>query len=616
MVEKKNKLIRKIKYNYEHMGIKNRTLLLISTLIIVTLALFIYIFVSVYNRKVSNDNIFYSEEILDNTITNLNSYFDEISSIANDTNYEYYLQNYLIEERENDTSYTSLSSASSMRDYEMSAKLFNSTMNNRSDVSSIMIFGKNSLLLYKSIYSYMYVITDYTTLPWYQNALRNPKQSIVTGPQQHNFLRGNTEQTISLSRAITSYEDGSFLGIILIDLNLNQISQICNTTNSETKRNLCIINSKGELVYQQNQTENDSYSLGDKENLNKVNYSMKRFPERNFSVTLGGEKYQVVYSNMGKTGWKVLSLTPYSLMTEALYQLILFILIVVIILFLLIIAALNSILSKAVKPIIVLKEHMDLADEGNLHIRAEIMRKDETGMLAKSFNNMLGRIENLMEQVVTEQEDKRKFELQALQAQINPHFLYNTLDSIIWMAEANNPNIVPMTEALAKLFRISLNKGNEFIKLEDELEHVRNYLVIQSMRYLNKFDYEIILEDDIRYCKTIKLIVQPIVENCIYHGIKKKKEKGMIKIRASLMYPNVVITVSDNGNGMNMELCEEILVKDATFGNTSGSGIGVKNVNERIQLYFGKEYGVSYHSVLGEGTVATILLPIIEDVIS
>ena len=222
---------------------------------------------------------------------------------------------------------------------------------------------------------------------------------------------------------------------------------------------------------------------------------------------------------------------------------------------------------------------------------------------------MLERIENLKEQVVEEQEDKRKYELQALQAQINPHFLYNTLDSIIWMAETQDSNIVAMTEALAKLFRISLNKGNEEILLKKEMEHVKNYLIIQSMRYADKFTFEIRVEPEVEKCRIIKLILQPIVENCIYHGIKKKRGSGHIIIRAFHSEPNLILQVKDDGCGMSRETCEKMLSYEIEQENISGSGIGVKNVNERIQLRFGKEYGLHYDSEEGKGTTVTYTLP-------
>lgn len=483
-------------------------------------------------------------------------------------------------------------------------------------MSSIMIFGQKSLLLYKSIYTYLSVVKDYSQYPWYQKARINTTEPIITGPQTHEFLVGNTEPTISLSRAIRSYEDGSFLGVILIDLNLNQIEQICESVYTSGGTNLSILNRDGDLVYVKDDTTAQPYSLSDKDTLKKLNSMRQKAGDQSFIIKLGGKDYQVVTVDMERTGWTIVSLTPLSYLNQSTNQTLAMIVIVVSFVLLIVIVSLNLILKKAVKPIIDLKKYMDLADEGNLTAGVEIQSKDETGMLAKSFNKLLGRIDVLMKEVVSEQEEKRKYELQALQAQINPHFLYNTLDSIIWMAEANNPNVVPMTEALAKLFRISLNKGNEFISIVDEFEHVRNYLIIQSMRYNNKFDYDLTIADEVRYCKTIKLIVQPVVENSIYHGIKEKAEKGRISISAFRENDFLMITVTDNGIGMDEQICENILGKNAVPSKNGGSGIAVKNVNERIKLHFGDQYGLTYTSVKGKGTVASLVLPIIENVIA
>ena len=202
-------------------------------------------------------------------------------------------------------------------------------------------------------------------------------------------------------------------------------------------------------------------------------------------------------------------------------------------------------------------------------------------------------------------------ELQALQAQINPHFLYNTLDAIIWMAETDDKGIVPMTEALANFFRISLNKGKELIRVQGELSHVENYLVIQSMRYTDKFTYQIDLSEDVKEYLTIKLIIQPIVENCIYHGIKPKRGKGHILVRACREENHLMIRVTDDGVGMNEETRSKILSPQGIVTNNSGSGVGIRNVNERIKLRFGESYGLTYESRLGEGTTVTVRLPII-----
>lgn len=604
-MQEKTTMIKKIKHRYDYMGIKNKTLLQVFVVVIFFMLIFIGMFLFIFTKKIESDNVTYSRQLLQNANKRLENYFDEIASIANEANYNYYLQNYLIAEKDNAEGYSNLTNAKSMQDYEMSSKVFNSSLNSRTDVTSLMIFGKKSLLLHKSIYEFWSVVQEYDSYPWYQKAIETPNTSVITGPMRHEFLKDNTEQTISLSRRISSYEDGSFLGVILIDLNLNKIAEIFESFYANGEGALCILNDQGQIVYPMN------YDKVTPQLLEKLNSSAKD----NFIARIDQEEYQVVAATFEKADWKVLSITSTGKLKESMYDTLGIVIAAIVLVMVILGVALSRILKGVVNPILRLKGHIDLADEGHLTERAEVLNHNETGALSKSFNKMLDRIENLMGEVVNEQEEKRKYELQALQAQINPHFLYNTLDSIIWMAEAKNSDVVPMTEALAKLFRISLNKGNEFIRIEDEMEHVRNYLVIQSMRYTDKFTYHIEIKDEVRYCKTIKLIVQPIVENSIYHGIKKKRGKGRIDILAYREKEKLCIRIQDDGNGMNEETCRAILTKDSKFENSSGSGIGVKNVNERIQLYFGKEYGLRYTSVLGEGTTAELVLPVIEETI-
>lgn len=607
-------ILKRMRHYYDYLGIKNKILFQVSCLVVFSTMVFSAVFLSVYNKKIINENVSYAGELLKNTSLRLDGYFDEIAAIVNDANYNYYLQNYLIGEKDNEMGYITPSSIKNMQNYEMSSKLFDYSLNNRPDISSIMIFGKKNLLLHKGIYTFMTIVQDYTNYKWYKEAVDNPGKSIITGPEQHVFLKGNKEKTFSLSRRISSYEDGSFLGVILIDMNLNKIAEICDSVYPNNESSVMLLNEKGELICAQNSSL-DRDNIIEPDALEVLNKELAKAEGKTFSTLLGEKKYQVVSQIYGDAQWQILSIIPKDVLNESIRSTIWIVIAALVFMWIILVVALNYLLTRVVKPVISLKQHMDLADAVNLGIRVDVDSHNEIGMLGRSFNKMLERIENLMNQVMKEQEEKRKYELQALQAQINPHFLYNTLDSIIWMAETKDSKVIPMIEALAMLFRISLNKGNSMIKIEDEMEHVRNYLFIQSMRYSDKFDYVIQIADDTCYCKTIKLIVQPIVENSIYHGIKKKRGKGSIKVNVFREKDNLYVTVMDNGIGMSPEICETILKKDSHFENTSGSGIGVKNVNQRIQLYFGEKYGLYYKSEIGQGTEAVLKLPIIEETI-
>ena len=588
-------------------SLKNRALSQTAVLIIVTMCIMVTAFYMVFHSRAFNERGKYEEENLVNMEAYLNSYLEEVDSIAKNVNYNYYLQDYLETVIKEEDDYVDGGIGKNMRSYEMSSQAFSDTLLSRADISSIMIFGKKKMLLNRSMYTYQRVALDYSKLDWYAKAVAKPQDAIITGPNRHSFFDTDDEM-ISLSREVQSYENGTFRGVILINLNMNKITEICNSFQEKQENFICIINDKGELVYEQ-QNGKERFAFDEKENRQKLNTALERMKESCFRLNYRGEKYLVTRTDMKTTGWTLVSMVPYkSVMAETMAISGVMILAVVITLIVTLLL-LNRILTGVVKPLKKLEKYMVQVNPDNMDQRMEILTDDEIGHLSMKFNQMMDRIRNLKEQVIEEQEDKRKYELQALQEQINPHFLYNTLDSIIWMAETNDSNIVAMTEALAKLFRISLNKGNEEISLERELEHVKNYLIIQSMRYADKFTYEISVDPGVERCRTIKLILQPIVENCIYHGIKKKRGTGKITIRAYRREQNLIIEVSDDGCGMPKEISRKILSDEIESENISGSGIGVKNVNERIQLRFGKKYGLSYSSEEGVGTTVTYVLP-------
>ena len=588
-------------------SLKNRALSQTAVLIIVTMCIMVTVFYMVFHSRAFNERGKYEEENLVNMEAYLNSYLEEVDSIAKNVNYNYYLQDYLETVIKEEDDYVDSGIGKNMRSYEMSSQAFSDTLLSRADISSIMIFGKKKMLLNRSMYTYQKVALDYSKLDWYAKAVAKPQDAIITGPNRHSFF-DTDDEVISLSREVQSYENGTFRGVILINLNMNKITEICNSFQEKQENFICIINDKGELVYEQ-QNGKERFAFDEKENRQKLNTALGKMKDSCFGLNYRGEKYLVTRTDMKTTGWTLVSMVPYkSVMAETMAISGVMILAVVITLIVTLLL-LNRILTGVVKPLKKLEKYMVQVNPDNMDQRMEILTDDEIGHLSMKFNQMMDRIRNLKEQVIEEQEDKRKYELQALQAQINPHFLYNTLDSIIWMAETNDSNIVAMTEALAKLFRISLNKGNEEISLERELEHVKNYLIIQSMRYADKFTYEISAEPGVERCRTIKLILQPIVENCIYHGIKKKRGTGKITIRAYRREQNLIIEVSDDGCGMPEEICRKILSDEIESENISGSGIGVKNVNERIQLRFGKKYGLSYSSEEGVGTTVTYVLP-------
>jgi two-component system sensor histidine kinase YesM len=240
---------------------------------------------------------------------------------------------------------------------------------------------------------------------------------------------------------------------------------------------------------------------------------------------------------------------------------------------------------------------------------------DEITELGMSFNIMIGKIRQMLDSKIKEQETLKKAELKALQAQINPHFLYNTLDTIIWMAQANKTDqVIDIVQALSNFFRIALSKGQDWIPIAQEIEHIRCYLTIQKLRYHDILDFKIEVDEDILSGTILKLTLQPLVENALYHGIKNKRNGGTITVRARRAgQDQVMLEIIDNGVGFTpykLSKIRESLLEESGEISMSDSGFGLDNVHRRIQLYYGKQYGLNIESKYQEGTRVTVTIPL------
>ncbi|MDL4840683.1 sensor histidine kinase [Aquibacillus rhizosphaerae] len=271
--------------------------------------------------------------------------------------------------------------------------------------------------------------------------------------------------------------------------------------------------------------------------------------------------------------------------------------------------------SKLIRPLQILKQKMKQASYGDFNVKVinNSDDMDEISELGSSFNSMIKKIKSLLKKSIDEQKQLKIAEFRALQAQVNPHFLYNTLDTIIWMAEAKNTSqVIDVTKALSQFFRISLSKGKDWITLYDEIEHVRNYLIIQKIRYEDILEVTYHLNEDILDYKILKLALQPLVENAIYHGIKNKRGKGFIRIKGDInAQGHIVIDIIDNGIGIKEKRLDEIrtqLARGLPLDNGKG-GFGMVNVHQRIRLYYGEPFGLTINSWYRSGTRICLTIP-------
>lgn len=263
------------------------------------------------------------------------------------------------------------------------------------------------------------------------------------------------------------------------------------------------------------------------------------------------------------------------------------------------------------RPLQKLNEVTRKVAEGDLAVRSDVQTGDEVGVLSDSLNTMIDKINDLLEQVTTEQVRLRKAEFELLQSQINPHFLYNTLDAIIWLAESGEQKkVVSMVRSLSEFFRTSLNRGKDIISLKEELQHVRSYLEIQQVRYQDILNYSIDVPEELEQHLIPKITIQPLVENALYHGIKNKRGTGNIQIRGRQQGEMLIIEIEDDGIGISKERLWQVNEGIQKKILTGKDIYGLYNVNERIRLNFGESYGIDIHSTYGEGTVVRILLPV------
>ncbi|GLC31109.1 cache domain-containing sensor histidine kinase [Clostridium omnivorum] len=476
----------------------------------------------------------------------------------------------------------------------------------KQDIVTLAVFSEDGELLMGSPNSKLKSNVVIERQEWFHSALSLPGSLFFIPPHVQNLFEDKHDWVVSLSRCITFYRNGKGVrGVLLVDLNFKAIEQLCRRVSLGRRGYIYIVDSEGNIVYHpQQQLIYMGLKYENNDDILKHSYGT-------FMQEFGGDRRLVTVKTVNYTGWKIVGISYMDELVAAkrdIYNYVWFIVITGIIF---IIAIFSVISAKISQPIKELEKSMKLVEEGNFDINIDVRGEDEVVELSRTFNIMVSRIRELMDQILVEQEAKRKSDLNALQAQINPHFLYNTLDSIVWMAEnGKSQDVITMVTALARLFRISISKGKDIISVEQELEHARNYMIIQKIRYKNKFSFEINADKEALTRKTLKLILQPIIENSIYHGIEYMVDEGLIKINVRTTEDKLIYEISDNGLGMKQEVLENILSFKSK--NTGGSGVGVKNVHERIQLSYGKEYGLAIESELEEGTTVTITIPLID----
>ncbi|MFQ9245168.1 MAG: histidine kinase [Lachnospiraceae bacterium] len=447
--------------------------------------------------------------------------------------------------------------------------------------------------------------------PWFTQAMAEIENMHFSTPHIQNLFQDDAKRyhfVISLSRAVDVIDgDRPENGVLLVDLKYSYLEEIMNRMNDSNRgRYYYVCDGAGNLIYHPYYNKINKGLF--RENTDIVCTSEDGVYKKMRSED--GNKQTVIISTIAYTGWKMVGVVRQDARTDSLEQFRIYMVVIVIMLIMMLLLV-NRIVSKKISSPILKLDASVRAYEAGEKPDIYIGGSYEIRHLGNSIQSSYEEIERLMKKIMEEQNERRKSELAALQSQINPHFLYNTLESITWMIESGkNQDAVFMISELAKLFRISLSRGKTIISIKDELQHCRNYMNIQKYRYKERFETEYDISEEIYSFCTVKLILQPILENAIYYGVgdMDKDEDPRIVVRGWKQEQDIYIAVSDNGIGMRHEDVENILT-----GNQKaikhGSGVGLINVHTRIRLMFGKKYGLIVESEPDEGTTVTIHLP-------
>lgn len=576
-------------------SIQSTMMLSFSGLMAVAVLIFLMIALNFTSQTIYENSNNYTSQIVRQVNYDIDAYIDYMENISSVMAKSGDISLYLFEEEQSEEDIE--------EERERILTQFNTIMESREDIYNVAAVAENGRYIMNRGEEDLTPYIDIRKLDWYQAAMESPTGIAVSSSHVQNAIKSSYKWVITLSRVLVNNRTGAKEGLFFIDLNYSAISDLCNNNTIGNKGYIFVLDDKGNVIYHPKQQL--MYGGLHTEHIEEIMACEKD----SLTVRDGTERKLYTLSRSQKTGWTVVGAAYTSELLKNNKQARMLYILAAAILILAVFAISNILSREITKPLRRLSESMSRVEKGEFdRANVDVTMENEIGSLGKSYNLMTERIHTLMEQNVYEQKQKRKSELKALQAQINPHFLHNTLDSIIWMSEAGQSDeVVEMTSALAKLLRQSISNDHEQVELGQEMEYVKNYLTIQKMRYQDKLEYTIEVDPQVRHVMIVKLVLQPIVENAIYHGIKYKGSKGTLRIRAFAESEDVCIVIEDNGIGMDDTALN--IIFDETQKIHKQNGVGVPNVQKRLKLYYGDKYGITYESKVGIGTRATIRIP-------
>ena len=470
----------------------------------------------------------------------------------------------------------------------------------RNDIVTVSIFSDTGRLLLSNPSGDYDKNFDAAGQDWFKPARERPAEYIFVPPHVQRLFRNRRPWVVSLCRSVTFYEnDHPVTRVTMVDMNFSTIEQLCSQVSLGKRGYIYIVDQNGNIIYHPQQQI--VYAGLKSENIAEA---LSRSPGSYFD-DFQGERRIMTVKNISPANWIMVGISYVDELIPNKRNLNNFVVFISMFGITFAVMASMFISARISQPIKRLEKQMKRVENGDFDISIETDGEDEVKQLSRAFNLMVVKIKQLMGQIISEQEAKRKSEFKALQAQINPHFLYNTLSLISWKAiREDAPDISEIANNMAEYYRTMLNDGGEAIQLRDEMRNIRAYLSIQLVAHQESFSVEYDVPEELEDFSMINMVLQPLVENAVRHGVDMRPDGGgIICVSARREKDDLLLTVEDNGPGMVEKTQAGILKKEA-------GGYGVRNVHERIQLYSGEGYGLSYESSRGKGTRVMVRLPV------
>jgi sensor histidine kinase YesM len=475
----------------------------------------------------------------------------------------------------------------------------------------VILFGADGIMyssvdnIYNEMDFKVNYINRYKSQDWYKTLQKGEKTGVWTAPFSYGIESDNGKRYISLSRIMKDNYTQDILGIIMVNFSEDNFKGYIGSNVNGT---VTLLNNEKQTIFSSAENDNPKF--------NELVYN--NLPDQGkgfFSTDIDGRKFLVNYYSISKIGWFLVSSMPYDEVMVDVTKLktaTFTINFIIFISFFIIALSLILHMTYPLKKLILKIRRMKIGD----HIIGlkEMEYSDDVSGLVNSFEYMIKRVEELVGTVIEEQRYENELKYETLRAQINPHFLFNTLNTIKWTAMMGGSENVPkMISALGRLLEVSMNKGEDEITLKQELELTESYVYIENIKNNCSLKLTFDVDENTENLKILKLILQPIVENSIIHGFKNRKADDEIKIGAKTEENKLIVSVRDNGAGINKEKIDQILYSGLDQGRHKYSGIGLININERLRIKYGSDFGLKIESEENKGTTVSILLPIIKN---